>query len=378
MHVASVSESLSLKRGYRVREVCLVAGRVSWTVLGPDGGVVEPVDRYLGFLISLERSPNTVRAYAFDLAGYFGFLAGAGVGWDQVTVETLAEFVAALRRPAANVVMLDGARPARSISTVNRKLAAIASFYDYQERNGVAVAGMMLARGRSGYGSYKPFLHGIARSRPRGRVVRLAEAPKRLPKTLTLAQVRAVIFAQTRCRNELLFRWLFETGARVGQLLGLRHEDVFSQERRIYIKPRDDNANGMRGKRGEGSVFVTKESVRLYADYMHGEYGALDSDYVFVNLWGGQVGSPMTYHGGVREVIDWTARRVGFHFTAHMFRHTFATLALREGVPLEVVSRLVTHRSSATTSDIYAHPDAEDLRAELERAGLLDKLEHLA
>jgi integrase/recombinase XerD len=25
--------------------------------------------------------------------------------------------------------------------------------------------------------------------------------------------------------------------------------------------------------------------VRLYADYLHGEYGDLDSDYVFVNLW---------------------------------------------------------------------------------------------
>ncbi|GAA0442085.1 hypothetical protein [Streptomyces olivaceiscleroticus] len=28
---------------------------------------------------------------------------------------------------------------------------------------------------------------------------------------------------------------------------------------------------------------VSAELVRLYADYLHGEYGDLDSDYVFVN-----------------------------------------------------------------------------------------------
>ena len=28
---------------------------------------------------------------------------------------------------------------------------------------------------------------------------------------------------------------------------------------------------------------------------MHEEYGELDSDYVFVNLWGGRIGHPMSY-----------------------------------------------------------------------------------
>jgi len=31
---------------------------------------------------------------------------------------------------------------------------------------------------------------------------------------------------------------------------------------------------------------VTASLVRCYSDYMHTEYGDLDSDYVFVNLWG--------------------------------------------------------------------------------------------
>ncbi len=50
-------------------------------------------------------------------------------------------------------------------------------------------------------------------------------------------------------RDRFLFALLFGTGMRIGQALGLRHEDVVSHERRIELVPREDNANGARGKR---------------------------------------------------------------------------------------------------------------------------------
>jgi len=43
-------------------------------------------------------------------------------------------------------------------------------------------------------------------------------------------------------------------------------------------------------------------------------------------------------------------------------------------VPVEIVSKLLCHRSVQTTSDIYLHASPEDLRAELERAGVLERL----
>ena len=50
-----------------VQRVLLPAARrESWTVLGDDGPV-RPVERYLAYLTDIERSPNTVRAYAHDL-----------------------------------------------------------------------------------------------------------------------------------------------------------------------------------------------------------------------------------------------------------------------------------------------------------------------
>jgi integrase/recombinase XerD len=73
-----------------------------------------------------------------------------------------------------------------------------------------------------------------------------------------------VISAQQRLRDRFLFALLFGTGMRVGQALGLRHEDVVSHERRIELVPRKDNANGARGKGGRASVPITGELVRLY------------------------------------------------------------------------------------------------------------------
>ena len=163
---------------------------------------------------------------------------------------------------------------------------------------------------------------------------------------------------------------------RVGQALGLRHEDIVTWENRIEIVWRGDNANGARGKGGEGSVPVAAALMRLYAEYMHVEYGSLESDYVFVNLWGGRVGRPLKY-ATVNDIVLATRRAVGFHFTPHWFRHTYATLSRRAGVPLDVVSQLITHRSVQTTQQVYSHLDVEDLRAQLQEAGVLGLVEDL-
>jgi hypothetical protein len=49
-------------------------GEESWTVLDPHD-VVAPVDRFLAHLSAVERSPATVRPYAFDLRDFVEFLA---------------------------------------------------------------------------------------------------------------------------------------------------------------------------------------------------------------------------------------------------------------------------------------------------------------
>jgi integrase/recombinase XerD len=356
----------------RVQRVLAPGAAESWTVIGADLRPVEPIERYLAWLSRIERAPTTVRAYAHDLKTFWAFVESRGIEWDRVSLEQLGEFTAWLRQPADNVVVLASGRAARSAATVNRILTAVFGFYEFHARHGVPVAKALVDERGAGRGGYKPFLHGIASSRPRGRVGRLRQQ-RRTPATLTVEQVAAILAAQTRLRDRLLFALLAGTGMRIGQALGLRHSDVVSQQRRIAIVAREDNANGARGKGSHGWVPITSELVRLHSDYMHLEYGDLDSDYVFVNLWGGRVGHAMTY-ASVHEIVLRTGRAVGFDFTPHQLRHTYATVVRRGGVPVEIVSKLLCHRSVKTTSDIYLHASPEDLRAELERAGVLERL----
>ena len=47
----------------------------SWTVLGDDDIPVDPAEGLLAYLTDIERSPNTVKAYAHDLKDFWVFLA---------------------------------------------------------------------------------------------------------------------------------------------------------------------------------------------------------------------------------------------------------------------------------------------------------------
>ena len=75
----------------------------------------------------------------------------------------------------------------------------------------------------------------------------------------------------------------------------------------------------------------------------------------------------------MHRLIGRIAKRTGVAFTAHMLRHTHATELIRNGVPIEVVARLLTHRSSTTTSQTYVHLDAVDVREALTRSGVWDQ-----
>ena len=342
-------------------------------MLGGDGAVVAPAERYLAYLSALERSPNTVRAYAVSLRLWFEFLSLAGVAWADADPEDVARFVAWLRSPAENVIVLETGAGQRSAATVNRHLAAVFGFYDHHARAGVGVAEGLVAWRRAGRGSYKPFLHHVTKGKPVAiRPARLA-VTRRAPRTLDAGQVAAILAACEHLRDRFLLALLAETGMRIGQALGLRHADFVSRDREVRIVPRAGNANGARAKLREPAVIpVSVPLVRLYSEYMHAEYGDIDSDYVFVNLFAGRIGQPLGYQA-VHRLIGRIAKRTGIAFTAHMLRHTHATELIRNGVPVEVVARLLTHRSSTTTSQTYIHLDVVDVREALTRAGVWEQ-----
>jgi site-specific recombinase XerD len=121
--------------------------RESWTVIGRDGKPIEPVERYLAYLTDVERSPNTVKAYAHDLKDWFVFLERRGLDWREVRLEDAGEFVAWLRLPPAGrdgrVVVLPSAQGHCGDATVNRKLSAVSAFYQHQARNGIELGDLL-------------------------------------------------------------------------------------------------------------------------------------------------------------------------------------------------------------------------------------------
>lgn len=108
--------------------------------------------------------------------------------------------------------------------------------------------------------------------------------------------------------------------------------------------------------------------TRLLAELMPDEpevlgllpcYGDLDSDYVFVNLWGGRRGQAMTY-ASVDALFARLRRGTGVRVTPHMLRHTHATELLRFGVQVDIVARRLTHAGTASLH-VYEHLDQADL-----------------
>jgi len=91
---------------------------------------------------------------------------------------------------------------------------------------------------------YKGFLHHTTKGKSvRTRLLKL-RVPKKLPKTLTAEQIEQLVNACTRVRDKFLICLLHESGMRIGQALGLRHEDIDSMDNLIHVVPRDDNDNG--------------------------------------------------------------------------------------------------------------------------------------
>lgn len=363
----------------RVQRVLMPGSETeSWTVVGDDLVPVEPVERFLAYLASIERSPNTIKAYAHDLKDWFTFLGRQGLHWQTVTLEDVAGFVAWLRLPPAGrggqVAVLPTVDHHCSASSVNRKLAALTSFCEFHVRHGVQLAGLLTTLAppgrRSSTTSFKPFLHHVTKgTAQRRRAITLA-APTPRPKVLTAGEAQAILDACEHLRDRLLFAALLDTGMRIGEALGLRHEDLAIAEREVTVTPRH-NDNRARAKAGRSrTIPVSAELIRLYADYLAGEYGALDSDYVFVNLWGRPHGHPLTYPA-VYDLVGRLRRRTGIDFGPHLFRHTYATWLLRRGAGMESVKELLGHASITTTVDTYGHLTVEDARATLVAAGWL-------
>ncbi len=333
---------------------------MGWTVIDDNYLPIQPIQEFLTYLKHLERSPHTIRAYAHHLRLFWEYLSTIRTSWTVVGLSELADFVAWLRNPQLGLLSLQEMLAKRSEATVNVILAAVTMFYDYHERIGNVESPLYRS---SGYAkrSYKGFLHHITKGKPvQTRLLKL-KTPRRIPRTLTSHEVEQLIDACHRLRDKFLISFLYETGMRIGQVLGLRHEDIHSWDNLIRVVPRNDNANGARAKTREPySIHVSSALMTLYTDYLIYEFDETESDYVFVNLWEGEIGRAMTYEA-VRDLFHRIGRKSNIQAHPHLLRHTHATKLLQNGMDATYVQKRLGHANVQTTISTYAHLTDDDL-----------------
>ncbi len=283
-----------------------------------------PLEHFLEELRAGRRlSPNTVDAYARDLADYRAFAVRHGLAsWAEATPTFLdAYFALLLKRGLAG-------------ATVARRRSALRGFHAWLGRLDAGAAEDPLAS---------------------------APAPRRerkLPHALSVEEVERLLAQPQgeeplRLRDRAMLELAYGSGLRVSELCGLQRADLDLGARLVtVVGKRDKQRTVPFGRAAERALRAWLERGRepLAARRRH--------DHVFVNARGGPLSRV-----GFWTILRGHARAAGItaRVHPHALRHSFATHLLHGGADLRVVQELLGH-ASVTTTAIYTHLDRAYLR----------------
>ena len=337
---------------------------ITWILIGDDFLPVNPVNDYLRYLKALERSPNTIQSYAHHLKLFWEFISQKHFNWKELEEPQLADFILWLRSPDPRVVSIEPKEAKRTERTINTILSAVYSFYQYHQRQGTSKDLELYKEAKILNPRYKPLLYEMSKNKTTQTKLLKLKEPKKFPGTLKTEEVQKLVDGCNNLRNKFLVKLLFETGIRIGEALGLRHEDIDSVggKNEIHIVPRDDNVNNAQNKpNAERIVQASGDLMRLYGRYIVDEYPDVDSDYVFVNIWKGEIGHPMKY-STARGLFKSLKKKTGIDVYAHILRHTHATDLIRSGMDIAYVQKRLGHASIQTTVNTYVHLTDDDMK----------------
>ena len=143
------------------------------------------------------------------------------------------------------------------------------------------------------------------------------------------------------------------TGLRRGELLGLKWSDIDFTNRVIRIQRQVARINGeiveapLKTKNSYRNISISDDT----AEVLKAQREKVSSEYVFPSPNGGPI-SPDSVNHMLQRVLE----RAGLpKVRFHDLRHTFATIALQNGVDIKTVSGMLGHYSAGFTLDTYAH-----------------------
>ena len=144
------------------------------------------------------------------------------------------------------------------------------------------------------------------------------------------------------------------TGLRRGELLGLKWEDIDLERGDLRVRRQIARINGevveapLKTKNAYRTLPLAEDTIGVL-EAQRKKTG--DSPWVFPSPTGGPI-SP----DSVLRMLHRVLKRAGLpRVRFHDLRHTFATLALQNGVDVKTVSGMLGHFSAGFTLDTYAH-----------------------
>jgi site-specific recombinase XerD len=216
-------------------ELLTVAGEDGrWRVVGQAAAAdLELVNDYLGYVADRGYSPQTVRAYAYDLLHFARWLGSEGVLLALVDTDTLLRYLAAnrqarLRGQRDNVISLRSGRAVGyAPTTINRRLAAISGLFSFRSMRDPAASNPVPkgpAARRSAKGERTGLLGHLHRPKPRS-MLRVRE-PRRLPRGLDRDEISALLASFRAERDRAMAGLMLFSGLRSAEVLGLGVNDV--------------------------------------------------------------------------------------------------------------------------------------------------------
>ena len=286
--------------------------------------------------LTIERgvAANTLSSYSRDLRRYTKHLSDRGIhDLAKVGENDVSEFLVALRRGDPDT----GAAALSAVSAA-RALIAVRGLHRFAAAEGLAELDV-------------------------ARAVRPPTPGRRLPKSLTIDQVLALLEAAggdspadgpLTLRNRALLELLYSTGARISEAVGLDVDDVDTHARSVLL----------RGKGGKQRLVpIGRPAVAALDAYLVRGRSELarrgrGMPGIFLNVRGGRLSRQSAW-----QVLQDAAERAGITsgVSPHMLRHSFATHLLEGGADVRVVQELLGH-ASVTTTQIYTMVTVHALR----------------
>lgn len=202
-------------------------------------------------------------------------------------------------------------------------------------------------------------------------VSRQAELPRVEKKEVNYFQPAQIEAIRNALENEppkwkMLVHLLLITGARRGEILGLKWDKVDFEKNRIYICNSvlysadrgiyEDTPKTEKSKRFVTLPIETMQELKEYKEYQSTEFFNNGIPINFKGFVFSQIdGTPM-HPDSVTDYLKKFSKKYNLpHINAHAFRHTMASMLYFNGVDSVSISKRLGHAQVSTTANIYAH-----------------------